>query len=48
VAEKASLKEMQTKEKVFLQNQLTAAAKAKSMEEDYKALLDARYEGTHL
>jgi len=25
-----------------------AAAKAKNMEEDFKALLDARYEGTHL
>jgi len=48
VAEKALLKEMQTKEKVFRQNQLTAAAKAKSIEEEYKVLLDARYEGTHL
>jgi len=44
VAEKALLKEMQTKEKVFRQNQLTA----KNMEEEYKVLLDARYEGTHL
>jgi len=48
VAEKASLEEMQTKEKVFLQNQLTAAAKAKCMEEDYRALLDASYSDDQL